>query len=170
MHVHELQHLAFGNHIGGFCQRLHDAHLADFDHHLESPGIQKIAYQHTCRVAKHLVGGRAAPAQRGFIDDIVMQQGGSVNEFHHGGQVQALGAAIAQGARHQQHQGGPKALAAGSNDVLRHLGYQGNVGGKTAGNDGIHGPHVVGDQGKCSSGTGRIGRQREIPTLSLGRL
>ena len=39
MHVHQLQHLTFSNHIGGFGKGLHDAHVSCVHHHLKRPRI-----------------------------------------------------------------------------------------------------------------------------------
>ena len=75
-----------------------------------------------------------------------------MNELHHRRQIEALVTPIVQSATHQQHEGGPQALAARCDDVLRHLGNQRHVGLKPAGNDRVHGAHVIGDQSQGGSG------------------
>jgi hypothetical protein len=66
----------------------HDAHVLGLDHHLESARVQEVADQYAGRIAEGLVGGGMAATQRRIIDHIVMQQGGSVDEFDHRGQVE----------------------------------------------------------------------------------
>ena len=85
--VHELQHLALGDGIGGIGQNLHDAHAVEPHHHLKGAGVQEIAHQNAGGIAEHLVGGLSAAAQGGPVDHIVVQQGGGVDEFDDGGGV-----------------------------------------------------------------------------------
>jgi hypothetical protein len=84
-----------------------------------------------------------------------------MDELHDRGQVEALLAAVAQGAADQQEQGGAQALAAGIDDVAGDFAHQGHAGVEAAADDGIDLAHVVGDQGKDVAGAG-IGQDREI--------
>ena len=86
MAVEQLQHFALGDGVGGFRQDLHDPHAAHFDHHFEGARIQEIADQHAGLVAPDDVGGRLAAAHLGGVHDVVVQQGGGVDEFDDGGQ------------------------------------------------------------------------------------
>ena len=110
--IHELQHLALGDGIGGIGQDLHDAHAIERDHHLKGAGIQEIAHQHAGGIAEHFVGGFAPAAQRRAVDHVVVQQGGGVDEFDDGGGVDVPLAGMAAGPGGQKHQKGAQALAA----------------------------------------------------------
>lgn len=90
--------------------------------------MQKVADQDAGWIAKGLVGGWAATAQRGLIHDIVVQQCGGVDQFHHSGQRVLDGVAVAQSIAHHQQQCGAQALAACSNDVVGNLADQRDAG------------------------------------------
>ena len=79
---------------------LHDAHVADLDHHLEGARIEEIADQHRRGVAEGGVGGVAPAAQARLVDHVVVQQGRGMDEFQHRREVvqRAFLAAVAGGA------------------------------------------------------------------------
>ena len=111
VHVHELQHFAFGNDVGGVSQHLHDAHAARLHHHLERAGVKKVAHQNTGRVTEIFVGSGAAAPQCGLVHHIVVQQSGCVNELHHGGQSKFMGFLVAQCATGEQQNNRAQAFA-----------------------------------------------------------
>ena len=156
MHVHELQHLAFGNHVGGVGQDLHDAHVAGVHHHLEGARIEEVADQHAGRVAKDLVGRGAAPAQGRFVDHVIVQQGGGMDEFDDGCDVVPARLGVTQRAAGQQKQGRAQALAAGRDDVTGDLGDQGHTGVQAPGYHGVDVTHVGGYQGQGGGGAGGV--------------
>src|SRR3546814_12187612 len=80
-HVQKLQHLAFGDAVGGVGEDPLHVHRVEFDHQLEAARIQEVADQHAGSVAPHRVGGAAAAAQVGFVDHVVVEQGGGVDEI-----------------------------------------------------------------------------------------
>ena len=104
LHVHQLHHLALGNHRRGVGQHVHDRQAFQLHHHLEGPGIQEITYQHARGVAPLGVGGTAAPAHVGGVHHVVVQQGGGVQEFNDRGQLQVVVLAVARGPAGQQNQ------------------------------------------------------------------
>ena len=63
---------------------------AGVDHHLEGARVEEVADQHAGGVAEQCVGGRAAAPQRRFVDHVVVQQGGGVDELDHRRQLEAL--------------------------------------------------------------------------------
>ena len=129
--VHELQHLAFGDRVGGLGEDLEHAHALDADHHLERARIQEIADQHRRRVAELRVGGGMAAPQCGLVDDVVVQQRGGVDHLDHRRQRVLLGARDSRVApRGQQQQRRAQALAAAADDVLGDLADQNDVGGE----------------------------------------
>ena len=62
--VHELQHLALGNRVGGIRHDVHDGHTIEAHHHLKSAGIQEIADQNARGIAEFLVRRFMAAPQR----------------------------------------------------------------------------------------------------------
>src|SRR5690606_5392277 len=83
----QLQHLALGNDAGGGGEDAQGAHLAGLDHQFEGAGEQEVADQHAGRGAPDQVGGGLAAAQVGAVDDVVVQQGGGVDELDRRGQL-----------------------------------------------------------------------------------
>ena len=150
MHIHQLHDFAFGDHIGRFGQDFHHPHVLRVDHHLKSAGIQKITHQHAGGVAKTLVGSGSSAPKGGFIHHIVVQQRRCVYELHNSGQVVVLCSLVAQGARHQEQQGGANALAARRDDVLRHRAHQGHPRVEALGDHSVDGLHVGSDEGMGS--------------------
>ena len=64
----------------------------------------------------------------------------------------ALGAGVANGARHEQQQGRPNPLAASGDDVLRHSAYQWHARIQALRDDAVDLCHVSSDQGKGVGG------------------
>ena len=91
----ELQHLAFGDDRRGARQDRQHRQRPVLDHQLESAAEEKIADQHRGLVAPDGIRGGEAAAQIAVVDDIVMQQGGGVDEFDRGGEGDVAIAAIA---------------------------------------------------------------------------
>ncbi len=144
--VEQLHDFAFGDGIGGVGQHLHDAHAANVDHHLECAGIQKVADQDAGFVTPDGIGGFVAAAQFRGVHHIVMQQGGGVNEFDDGGQVDVAPALITAGRSRQQHDHGPDTLAAAIDDVVAELVDQSDIGVQGAADQGVDLSHVLGDE------------------------
>jgi hypothetical protein len=83
--------------------------------------VQVITEQHGDVVAPAGVHGEAAAAQFGLVDDVVVHEGGGVNELDHGRvEHRAVALVAAQPRRHQQD-GRAHALAAAGLDVLPDL-------------------------------------------------
>jgi len=70
--VDQLQHLPLGDDIGAVGEYVHQGQIADLDHQLERPRDQEIAHQHAGGVAPDRIHGGPAPAQAGFVDDVVV--------------------------------------------------------------------------------------------------
>lgn len=81
MHVHELHDFAGSDRICRIGKYAHDAHVANINHHLEGPRVEKVADQHAGLVAEHGVSGVHATASLRRIDNVVVQQRCRVNEF-----------------------------------------------------------------------------------------
>src|SRR5690606_35794677 len=131
-------------------------HPVQLDHELEAARIQEIPDQHAGGIAPDRIGGAAPAAQVRFVDDVVVQQGGGVDELDDRRELVVFGAVAAAGAAGQRHQHRPQALAAGRHDVLGDLVDQDHVGGQAAADQGVDPGHVVGGQGldRCEVGQG----------------
>ena len=141
--VQELQHLALGDDVGGVGQDLQHTHAVDRHHELERPRIEEIADQHARRVAEHRVGRRVAAAQRGLVDDVVVEQRRGMDHLDDGGDFVMLRAAVTASRRCEEHQGRPQPLAAAGDDVFGDLADQDDVGGEALAQNPIHGVQVI---------------------------
>jgi hypothetical protein len=108
-------------------QDIHDPHLADLDHQLEGPRIQKVTHEHTGLIAEDTVGRVLATPQVRGIYHVIVEQRGRVYEFNNGGGDDVPVAPIATGARSEQRDQWPKPLAAAANDVMCHAVDQRHV-------------------------------------------
>jgi hypothetical protein len=104
--------------------------------------IEEVANQNAGRVAEHGVGGFAATPQIRSVDDIVMKQGGRMNELDHGRQFVVMLAAVTQRAGGKQHQSRTQSLAATLDDVLGDLPDQHHVGMQALADHRVNGQHV----------------------------
>ena len=147
VHVQQLQHLAFGDLVGGVGQDAHDRHRIELHHQLEAARIQEIAHEHAGRIAPQRVGGAPAAAQVGFVHHVVVQQGRGVDELDDRRQLVRPWAAAAQGPGRQHDQHGSQALAAGGDDVFGNLVDKHHVRGQPAADQGVHGRHLAGGEG-----------------------
>jgi hypothetical protein len=146
MAVHQLQHLALGDRVGGVREHPHHAHAVHAQHHLEGARIEEVADQHRSGVAELGVGRVAAAPQFRAIHHVVVQQRGGVDEFDHRGEFQvpfpARAPRVAAGPGRQQHQRRAQALAAPADDVLGNTRHQGHVRRKARADHRVDAPHV----------------------------
>ncbi len=128
---------------------LHHRHALEADHHLEGARVEEIADQHARRISPQRVRGLAPAPQAGFIDDVVMQEGCGMDEFHDRRQAHTGGIALGYraGAPGQQHQQGAQPLATGADDVRPDLVDQHHIRGQPPANQPVHGSHVIAGQG-----------------------
>ena len=97
---------------------------AVLDHQLEAAREQEVADQDARRIAPDDVGGAPAAPQARAVDDVVVEQGGGVDELDRGGELVVAGALIIEqpGAGEGQHR--PHPLAAAGDQVAGELGDQ----------------------------------------------
>ncbi len=143
VHMQQLQDFALGDAVGGVGQALLDGHRIQTDHQLEGARIQEIADQNARGIAPESVGGLAPAPQVGFIDDVVMQQGGGMDEFDDGGQSGVVLPGVTGSARGHCGQHRTQTLAAGGDDVFGNLVDQQNVRTQFGPNQDVNRVHFV---------------------------
>ena len=128
----QLQHFTFGNGGRRVGQDVQDTQRSAFHHQLEGPGKQVIAHQHGGFVVPQEVRRGPAAPLLAFVDNIVVQKRGGVNEFDRCRELLMIGARVAaKPCRCQGHQGAD-ALAARLDQMCRYLGNPGRVFGRHA--------------------------------------
>ncbi len=123
-----------------------DGHVVRGHHHLKGTRIKEIADQYAGFVTEHGIGGIAASAHVRVVDDIVMQQGGGMDEFDGGGEAGVHFTGVAGGTGCQQHQHRAQALAARIDDVVPQLVDQYHIGSQLLPYLGIDSGQVVAQQ------------------------
>ena len=82
----DLQQFAFDHLLGQFDQRVEDAEVALLHRDLEGLHVEPVAGEHALGVAPLRVGRRTAAARLGFVDDVVVNERGGVDDLDHGAQ------------------------------------------------------------------------------------
>ena len=113
---------------GGAGDAAGDFAIGETGRELEGVGEEAIAQEDGDGVAPLGVGGGLGAAFFRAIHDVVMDEGGGVDEFEDDGEVQVAGVDIAGGAARQEGEGGAEPLAAalaGVGDVGLDRGIEG---------------------------------------------
>ena len=147
MRIHELQHFALGDHVGGVRHDLHDALRADGRHHLERARVDEVAHQHARLVAEDVVSRGAAAALLRAIDHVVVQQRRGVNELDEGGRFDVFVGFDAAGATREHAEQGAQAFAAAADDVFGNLVDERHGALQAGADHGVHGGKIGANQG-----------------------
>ena len=123
----QLLDLALGDHRRGARQDPEHLEAAVLDHQLEAAREQEVADQNRGRIAPDDVGGALAAPEARAVDDVVVEQGRGVDEFHRRGEPVVARARIIEQPRAGQSQHRPHPLAAAGDQVAGELGDQGDV-------------------------------------------
>ncbi len=118
--------------------------------------VEPVAGEDALGVAPGGVGGGAAAAGVGLVDDVVVDEGGGVEHLDDGAETDAGVAGAAEGFGREEEQQGADALAAAGDEVLGDVGDDGDVGGGLAGELPLDGGEVVAEEFKDFGG-GRAG-------------
>jgi len=118
--------------------------------------VEPVAGEDALGVAPGGVGGGAAAAGVGLVDDVVVDEGGGVKHLDDGAEADAGVAGTAEGFGGEEEQQGADALAAASDEVLGDVGDDGDVGGGLAGELPLDGGEVVAEEFEDFGG-GRAG-------------
>ena len=142
----QLVDLALGDDRRCARQDLEHLERLGLDHQLERAGEEEVADQHGGAVAPDDVGGLAAAAQARSVDDIVMQQRGSVDELDRCGQLVMARSGIADqvGAGECQHR--PQPLAAAGDQMTGQFRDQRDARLHPVQDHAVHLVHAIGDE------------------------
>jgi len=123
----ELCDFAFGDNRAGIGKDIQHSDRVTFHHQAKGTAKQEVPDQHAGLIAPDSIGGLSPAPQIGFIDDIVMEQCGGVDEFNGGSEPNVLVAFVSAKSRACERQQRSQALAAGSNKMTGELGNEGYV-------------------------------------------
>ena len=114
----ELVQLALDHPERDVAQQPHDVERVVRERHRHRLDVEIIPEQHRDVVAPPRVHGKPAAAQRGVVDDVVVDEGGGVDELDHRGVEDGPIAFIAAQTRRHQQDGRADPFAAARLDVL----------------------------------------------------
>ena len=117
----ELEDLGFRHGHGGARQGLEHAGVTVLDHEGEGLRVQVIAHEDRRIVAPARIRRGAAPAERSLVHDIVVDQGGGVQELDDAAHPDRARAPVPRQPRRHEEQDGAEALATRPRDELAHL-------------------------------------------------
>ena len=98
----KLHHFALGDNARRIGQNIEHPQIFGFDHQLKRPREQKIANQNAFLIAPDDIRGFGAAAQGAFIDDIIMQQCCSMDQFNRSGEMNVAVGFIAKTASRER--------------------------------------------------------------------
>ncbi len=127
-----LQQFALDHLLGEFDERVENAEIALLHRDFEGLHVEPVAGQHAFGISPLRVGRRTAAAGLGLVDDVVVNQRGSVNDLDDGAESNGTTSLIVQQLRGKQQQGRTDSLAAAGAQVLADLGDGPDVGDRVA--------------------------------------
>ena len=113
-----LQQLAFDHRLGQVDECIEDGEVALLHCDLEGLHVEPVAGQHALGVAPLRVGCRTSAPGLRLVDDVVVHQGGGVNDLHHSAELDGALAAIVHQLAGEQQQGRAQALAATGTQIF----------------------------------------------------
>ncbi len=162
-----LQQLAFDHHLGEVDEGVEDAEIALLDGDLEGLHVEPVAGEDALGVAPLGVGGGAAAAGLGFVDDVVVDQGGGVDDFDHRAELDGAALAVAKQPGGEQEQDGTNALAAAGAQIFADIGDDADVGDSVAAELALDGGEIVAEEVENFT---RVGGERWTSRISLRQL
>ncbi len=114
----DLQQLALDHLLGERDEQVEHAEVALLERGGEGLHVEPVAGEHAFGVAPGGVGGGAAAAGVGLVDDVVVDEGGGVQHLDHGAEPDAAASGAAERLGREQQQQGTDALAAAGDQVL----------------------------------------------------
>ena len=128
-----LEQLALNHLLGERDEEFENAEVALFQGVRERLHVEPVAGEDALGVAPGGVGGGAAAAEFGLVDDVVVDQGCGVEHLDDGAEADARVRGAAERLGREQQEQRANALAAAGHQVLRDVGDDFDVGGGLAG-------------------------------------
>src|SRR5581483_12411929 len=100
-----LQEFALDHLLREFDESVKNAEIALVHSDLERLHIEPVAGQHALRISPLRVGGRASPTSLGFVDDIVVNQRGGMDDFNYCTEADRAASFIVEQFRGEKEQG-----------------------------------------------------------------
>ena len=126
--VVELQDLALGHLPAGFREGFVDALVAEVDDLADRARIEIVADENADLVAPDFARGTAASAQIGVIDDVVVQQGRGMDEFHQTAECLMILTGVSAEVSAEKHEEGADPFAAAIQNMRSDGINQGDAG------------------------------------------
>src|SRR5262249_41216229 len=135
--------LAFHHLLGEIDQLVENPEISLLDGNLERLHVEPIAGKDALGVSPLSVGCGTATARGGFVNDVVMDQRGRVNDFYHASQ--SHGAAVVMGKElgREQKQSGANPLAAAGAEVFADFGDRAHAGDRAAAELALDGGEII---------------------------
>ena len=115
--VVELKHFAFRHLLAGLGEHLVDPMVSELDDLAEGFGVEIVADEDADLISPDFSGGSPAPADIGIVHDVVVQEGGGMDEFHQTAELVMFAAGIAAETGRQQEKQGSDSFSAAVEDV-----------------------------------------------------
>ena len=125
----DLEEFAFDHLLSERDEEVEDMEVALFKGGGEGLHVEPITGEDALGVAPGSVGGGAASASVGFVDDVVVDEGGGVEHFDYGAETDAAVTSAAESLGGEEKEQGADAFAATGDEVLCYVGDDSDVGG-----------------------------------------
>src|SRR6266851_3078190 len=127
-----LQEFAFNHLLREFDQRVENTKVALQDRNLEGLHVEPVAGQHAFRVSPLGVGGGTSAPCLGFVNDVVVDKGGGVDNFNDCAEFDRSSAFIIEKLGREQEKGWADALASTATKVFADLSDGSDAGNGVA--------------------------------------
>jgi len=131
----ELQEFAFDHFLGEIDEDVEDVEIAFLQGDMERLHVEPVAGENAAMIAPAGIGGGAAAAGVGAVDDVVVNESGAVKEFDYGGELDSA-AGVAFAARGvavgEEEQRGAEAFPSPAEEIAGDFGNRLVGGGALA--------------------------------------
>ena len=125
-----LDKLSFDHLLGEVGEQIEDVEVALLKRDLEGLHVEPVAGENALGVSPYGVGRGTAAADFGFVDDVIMNEGGGVDDLDDHAEADGSGSLVVKQLGGEQEEGRTQALTAALTQVFADLGnglYVGNA-------------------------------------------
>src|SRR5579859_220624 len=127
-----LEQLAFHHLLGKINEHIENAEVALLHGDLEGLHVKPVAGKHAHGVPPLCVGGRTPAAGLSFVNNVVVNQGGGVDNLYHSAQLDGAAAGVSEELGGEQQQRRTNALASAFTQVLANFSDGADTGNSIA--------------------------------------